>query len=80
MPHTPPGWYCYLGHDRSKIAMDLFGPFDTRQDIIEWMRENSVTYRENAQAYARAILTWSEMTDSEVGKMWGTAIHERAGA
>ncbi len=76
MPKPPPGWYVYLGSDRHKIAMDKFGPFDTRQDIIEWMREHNVRYRPNAEAYERAVLCWSEMTDSEVADLWGTALHK----
>ncbi len=59
--------------------MDKFGPFESRQDIIEWMREHSVRYMPNAVAFDKAVLTWSEMTGDEVGAMFGTAIHSIAG-
>ncbi len=82
MPKPPPGWYVYLGHDGDRVAMDKFGPFDTRQDVVDWMTEHGIRYTPNAEAYDRAVLTWSEMTGDEVdsSSMFGTAIHSIVGA
>ncbi len=79
MPKPPPGWYVYLGHDNARVAMDKFGPFESRQDVVDWMTEHNIRHLPNAKAFDRAVLTWSEMTGDEVGPMFGTAIHSIAG-
>ncbi len=64
------------GSDR--IATDLFGPFDTRQDVVDWIAESKLEYRPNGEAFDRAVLTWSEMSADESHEPWCTAIFHRA--
>lgn len=72
------GWYCYISPNADqKVATDLKGPFSSRQDIIEWMREQGIEYRDSGEVFKRATFAWSEMTDQEAGGIWGTGLHFR---
>jgi hypothetical protein len=77
MPPLKPGFYAYMSPNASDpVALDRIGPFESRQAVIDWGREHKVTYRPNAEAYERAVLAWSEMTDGESDGPWFTAIHK----
>lgn len=76
MPPLKPGFYVYCAPCATdRVAVDLFGPFDTRDDVLGWLAEHKIEYRENGEAFERAVLTWSEMTDGESDGAWATAIH-----
>ncbi len=80
MPHVPAGWYCYCAMNGiDTVAKDLMGPFESRQDVIEWGREWGIAFRENGDAYAKAVLYAGEMTGDESADPWYTAIHRRVG-
>jgi hypothetical protein len=61
-----------------KVATDLMGPFDSRDEVLAWMKDFAIEYRPNAEVYERAILYAGEMTDGESAWPWGSCIHERA--
>ncbi len=65
------------GTDR--VATDLHGPFDSRNEVIDWMTQHSIAYRPNGEAFQKAVLYAGEMTADESANPWGTAIH-RVGA
>lgn len=78
MPPLGTGWFCYSAmNGTDRVATDLQGPFDTREDLVNWITASGLQYRPNGEAYKRAVLYFGEMTGDCSEGAWATAIHYR---
>ncbi len=83
MPPLKPGWRCYMAPSATdKYATDISPAFDTREELMVWLRDSGVEYRPNEQVYARAIGVeyFGELTGDVADQPWATACHSIVGA
>ena len=73
---TRGGFYVYLSCKSQEVASDMFGPFDSEEDIQNWLREYRVEYRQDGKTFGH-VPYCGEMTDQVAGPIWATGTHRR---
>lgn len=73
-----PGWYCVVAmNGTDRVATDLFGPFETRDDVVMWLTQYGVQYRPAGEWFIQPVPCFNEMTMDESENPWATNIHQR---
>lgn len=76
MAPLKPGWYCFTAPNATDdVANDRQGPFETFDDLRNWLVENKVEFRYGARYFIHGPLYFSEMTGDESEGMWATYPH-----
>ena len=61
------GWYVHVApYLERTIATDLFGPFDNRTDVVEWLAEHKIELKDERQFFRRSVPAFIEMTDHDL--------------
>lgn len=65
MRRPAPGWYVYCyPHSKDNDAADCMGPFDTPEEIFEYLAENEIPYSETKPVPKIYTYYWIEMRDA----------------
>lgn len=49
-----------------EIATDMFGPFDSRNDVVEWLAQHHIELLDDRAFFKRSVPTFIEMTDDDL--------------